>query len=62
MAKKKKKGKGLKGACWKGYEAVGFKMKGRRRVPNCVPKKKKQGKTLYLSITNKNKTNDILIL
>ena len=25
-------------------------------------KKKKQGNTLYLSITNKNKTNDILIL
>ena len=34
-----KKGKGLKGACWKGYEAIGFKMKGNRRVPNCVPKK-----------------------
>ena len=51
---KKKKGKGLKGACWKGYEAIGFKMKGSRRVPNCVPKKrKKQGKTLYLSINQK---------
>ena len=28
--------------CWKGYEAIGFKMKGKRRVPNCVPKKKKR--------------------
>ena len=27
---KKKKGKGLKSACWKGYEAIGFKMKGKR--------------------------------
>lgn len=39
---KKKKGKGLKGACWKGYEAIGFKMKGNKRVPNCVPKKRKK--------------------
>lgn len=29
-----------KGPCWKGYEAVGMKMKGGRKVPNCVPKKK----------------------
>jgi len=43
MAKRKgrtKKGKGLKGACWKGYEAIGFKMKGSRKVPNCVPRKR----------------------
>ena len=39
---KKKKGKGLKSACWKDYEAIGFKMKGKKRVPNCVPKKKKR--------------------
>jgi hypothetical protein len=26
--------------CWEGYEAVGFKKKGKKRVPNCVPKKK----------------------
>ena len=38
--KKKKKGKGLKKACWKGYEAIGMKKKGGRMVPNCVPKKK----------------------
>jgi hypothetical protein len=27
---------GLKSACWKGYEAVGMKSKGGRKVPNCV--------------------------
>lgn len=27
---------GLKSACWKGYEAVGMKKKGKRMVPNCV--------------------------
>jgi len=36
---KKKKGKGLKSACWKGYEAIGMKTKGGRKVPNCVKKK-----------------------
>ncbi len=43
MAKKvrMKKGKGLKGACWKGYQAVGMKVKKGRKVPNCVPSKKK---------------------
>jgi hypothetical protein len=29
---------GLKDACWKGYTAVGMKMKNGRKVPNCVPK------------------------
>lgn len=29
---------GLKDACWKGYEAIGTKMKDGKRVPNCVPK------------------------
>jgi hypothetical protein len=32
----------LKSACWKGYEAVGTKMKGGRSVPNCVRVKQKQ--------------------
>jgi hypothetical protein len=32
MKQKKKKG-----PCWKGYETVGMKMKGGRKVPNCVP-------------------------
>ena len=27
----------LKKSCWKGYTAVGMKMKGGRKVPNCVP-------------------------
>jgi len=30
-------GEGLSKACWKGYEAVGMKKKGKRMVPNCVP-------------------------
>ena len=29
----------LKSACWDGYEAIGMKKKGGRKVPNCVPKK-----------------------
>jgi len=37
---KKKKVK----ACWSGYEAIGFKMKGSKRVPNCVPINKKKKK------------------
>tara|TARA_R110001592_G_scaffold300551_1_gene571785 strand:+ start:1094 stop:1288 length:195 start_codon:yes stop_codon:yes gene_type:complete len=36
----KNKSKGLKNACWKGYEAIGFKMKNGKKVPNCVKKKK----------------------
>lgn len=32
----------LKDACWDGYEAVGFKMKDGKRVPNCVPIKKNE--------------------
>jgi len=35
---------GLKSACWKGYTAVGTKMKDGRPVPNCVPVKKKAKK------------------
>ena len=29
----------LKSACWNGYEAIGMKKEGGRKVPNCVPKK-----------------------
>jgi hypothetical protein len=29
----------LKDACWKGYTAVGMKMKNGKKVPNCVPVK-----------------------
>jgi len=35
--KVKKPTGGLKDACWTGYTAVGMKMKGGRKVPNCVP-------------------------
>jgi hypothetical protein len=38
MKKKKKTGGG---PCWKGYEMIGMKKKGNRKVPNCVPKKNK---------------------
>ena len=34
----KKKGN-LKDACWDGYEAIGMKNKGGKKVPNCVPVK-----------------------
>jgi len=34
-----KKGGKLKDACWEGYKAVGLKKKGKKTVPNCVPKK-----------------------
>ena len=30
-----------KGPCWAGYEMIGMKKKGGRKVPNCVPRKKK---------------------
>jgi hypothetical protein len=29
-------------ACWKNYKQVGMKKKGKKMVPNCVPKKKKK--------------------
>ena len=40
MAYKMKRKK--KSPCWKGYEMIGMKKKGGRKVPNCVPKKKKK--------------------
>jgi hypothetical protein len=27
--------------CWKGYEMIGMKTKGTKKVPNCVPINKK---------------------
>jgi hypothetical protein len=30
--------------CWKGYEMVGMKTKGGKKVPNCVPKPKPKTK------------------
>jgi hypothetical protein len=37
----RKAGYKLKDACWKGYEAIGMKMKDGKKVPNCVPKQQK---------------------
>ena len=34
----------LKDACWKGYTAVGMKMKNGKKVPNCVPIKEEEEK------------------
>jgi hypothetical protein len=36
------KKKGSKKACWPNYEMIGMKKKGGRKVPNCVPKRKKK--------------------
>tara|TARA_R110000796_G_scaffold106684_1_gene217157 strand:+ start:3416 stop:3583 length:168 start_codon:yes stop_codon:yes gene_type:complete len=33
--------KAKKNPCWEGYQMIGTKMKGNKKVPNCVPKKKK---------------------
>ena len=38
---------GLKNACWKGYTAVGMKMKNGRKVPNCVPKEETEIEEKY---------------
>ena len=35
MRKKKKN------PCWRGYEMIGMKKKCNKKVPHCVPKKKK---------------------
>jgi hypothetical protein len=35
-----------KGPCWTGYTMVGMKSKGGRKVPNCVPKKAKDGASI----------------
>lgn len=40
MAKVKRGNKGLDKACYSNYKAVGMKVKGGKKVPNCVPKKK----------------------
>lgn len=32
--------------CWKGYKQIGMKMKGGRKVPNCVPVKEQSAETL----------------
>jgi hypothetical protein len=37
---------GLEDACWKGYEAIGMKMKNGKKVPNCVPKEEAQNEAM----------------
>ena len=44
-----------KGPCWKGYEMIGMKTKGGRKVPNCVPK----GKKAYMGKFIKHDSADI---
>jgi len=31
----------MENPCWSGYEMIGMKEKNGKKVPNCVPKKKK---------------------
>ena len=38
----KKTFKELAEACWDSHKQVGFKMKGGKRVPNCVPKNEEE--------------------
>lgn len=41
---KTKSKESLSDACWEGYEAIGFKKKNGKKVPNCVPKAKTKSK------------------
>jgi len=43
------------GPCWDGYQMVGMKMKGGRKVPNCVPIKKAYTGTAVRQPTETNK-------
>jgi hypothetical protein len=40
MATKKADKKKKADPCWKGYKKLGTKMKGGKKVPDCVPEKK----------------------
>ena len=44
---------GLKKACWTGYTAVGMKMKGGRKVPNCVPEEVELEEGSYMDTVKK---------
>ena len=46
----------LKKACWKGYTAVGLKMKNGRKVPNCVPESVLDPRDVHKDYTEKSKT------
>ncbi len=40
----KKKKSSKEDPCWKGYEQAGMKEKNNKKVPNCIPEKKKKSK------------------
>lgn len=42
MAKKTKSTSTKKDPCWKGYQQLGMKTKGDKKVPDCVPVAKKK--------------------
>ena len=51
--------KGLKedkDPCWKGYEMIGMKKKGARKVPNCVPVEEEEKKVYKVGATKKDKS------
>jgi ASC-1-like (ASCH) protein len=45
--------------CWKGYEMVGMKKKGKKKVPNCVPENNEK-EVNELLVVDKNKLNDLV--
>lgn len=47
---KEEKESGLQDACWKGYEAIGTKVKNGKAVPNCVPKKESVNEESYYKV------------
>jgi len=51
--------KSLKSACWKGYEAIGMKMKNGKKVPNCVPIQK-ENTEMSCEVCLKEKINNLL--
>ena len=54
----KKDSDGLEGACWKGYVAIGTKMKNGKKVPNCVPETSEEAKKFFEELSAKQKKID----
>ena len=58
-----------KGPCWEGYEMIGMKSKGGRKVPNCVKKASKgshvteayQGKFIQVEMDGQSYSNPSLV-
>lgn len=48
----------LKDACWKGYTAVGMKMKGGKKVPNCVPTNESEDMNKRKSVKEETDTSE----